>query len=51
MYTVTISSKGTITIPAAVRKSLGLKTGQKVLQSMKGKNILLEFSDKPKDSK
>ena len=29
-YETTITSKGTITIAASVRKALGLKTGQKV---------------------
>jgi len=33
-YTTTVTSKGTITIAAPIRKALGLRTGQKVSLSL-----------------
>lgn len=42
-YETTITSKGTITIAASVRKALGLKTGQKVkLFVNKNKNVEID---------
>jgi len=42
-YETTITSKGTITIAASVRKALGLKTGQKVkLFINKNKNVEID---------
>jgi len=42
-YDTTITSKGTITIAAPIRKSLGLKTGQKVrLFVNKHKNVEID---------
>jgi len=42
-YETTITSKGTITIAASVRKALGLKSGQKVkLFINKNKNVEID---------
>lgn len=42
-YETTITSKGTITIAAALRKALGLKSGQKVkLELDKNKKLLID---------
>lgn len=42
-YETTITSKGTITIAASVRKALGLKSGQKVkLFVNKNKNVEID---------
>lgn len=43
-YQSTITSKGTITIPAPLRKALGVKTGQKVSLSLNtgGKGVLID---------
>ena len=39
-YTSTITSKGTITLPAAFRAQLGLKEGDKVELSLSGDSII-----------
>lgn len=42
-YTTTITSKGTITIAAPLRKALGLKTGQKVsLRLDKNRQVIID---------
>jgi AbrB family looped-hinge helix DNA binding protein len=41
-----ISIKGQVTIPIAVRKSLGLKEGDKVVFAQKGDNIVLLNSNR-----
>jgi AbrB family looped-hinge helix DNA binding protein len=38
IYSTTITSKGTITIAAPLRKSMGLKTGQKLMISLNANN-------------
>lgn len=40
-YTTTLTSKGTITIASPLRKSLGLKTGQKLNISLNKDNQLI----------
>ncbi|MBS1768583.1 MAG: AbrB/MazE/SpoVT family DNA-binding domain-containing protein [Acidobacteria bacterium] len=37
------SKKGTVTIPAAIRKALALKPGQTVTHRKEGNKIILEF--------
>ncbi|MGD9563510.1 MAG: AbrB/MazE/SpoVT family DNA-binding domain-containing protein [Pyrinomonadaceae bacterium] len=46
-YWVTVSKKGTITIPAAIRKALALKPGQKVTLWKEGNRIIVEFDPAP----
>ena len=41
MYTVTISSKGQIVLPQAVRRKLGLQEGDKLEVSVEGQAVLL----------
>ena len=41
MYTVTISSKGQIVLPQAVRRKLGLQEGDKLEVSLEGQAVLL----------
>jgi AbrB family looped-hinge helix DNA binding protein len=41
-----ISVKGQVTIPVAVRKTLGLKEGDKVVFAQKGENIILLNSNR-----
>ncbi|MBX3294919.1 MAG: AbrB/MazE/SpoVT family DNA-binding domain-containing protein [Acidobacteria bacterium] len=48
-FDVVITKSGQITIPAAIRKRLGIKPGQKVYQSIQNGRILLEF-DLPNES-
>ena len=43
IYEVTISKTGSLTIPAAIRKELGIEPGQKVEQSLDGNRIILNF--------
>ncbi|RMG68051.1 MAG: AbrB/MazE/SpoVT family DNA-binding domain-containing protein [Calditrichaeota bacterium] len=42
MYTSTISSKGQITIPAKIRKQLGLNPNDKVALIFRGNEIILK---------
>ncbi len=42
MYTSTISVKGQITIPAKIRKQLGLKSNDKVAFIFRGNEIILK---------
>ncbi|MBP9664925.1 MAG: AbrB/MazE/SpoVT family DNA-binding domain-containing protein [Pyrinomonadaceae bacterium] len=46
-YDVTISTRGTLTIPAAIRKTLGIVAGQKVLQRREGDTIIIELVKEP----
>ncbi len=39
-YTSTVTSKGTITLPAALRSQLGIKEGDKVEISLQGNKIV-----------
>ena len=39
-YSSTVTSKGTITLPAALRAKLGIKEGDKVTISLEGNNIV-----------
>ena len=41
-----ISAKGQVTIPIAIRKTLGLKEGDKVVFAQKGGNIILLNSNR-----
>ena len=41
MHTVTISSKGQIVLPQAVRRKLGLQEGDKLEVSLEGQAVLL----------
>lgn len=40
-YNTTVTSKGTITIAAPLRKALGLKTGQKLTVALNGDNQIV----------
>ena len=40
-YTTTITSKGTVTIAAPLRKALGLKTGQKLTIALNSNNQIV----------
>lgn len=42
MYSTSITQKGQVTIPAPIRKKLGLKTGQKVAFTDRGKEVVIE---------
>jgi len=42
-FSVKISKRGSFTIPAAVRKALGLKAGQRVQLWMEGNMLMLDF--------
>ncbi len=42
VYTVSITSQGQISIPAQLRKQLGLQTGKKALVSAQGDKIIIE---------
>ena len=42
-YEVTISKTGSLTIPAAIKKELGIEPGQKVEQSLDGNRIILNL--------
>jgi AbrB family looped-hinge helix DNA binding protein len=42
MHTSTITSKGQVTIPAELRKTLGLMPGNRIAFRLEGDNILLE---------
>ncbi|NOX38084.1 MAG: AbrB/MazE/SpoVT family DNA-binding domain-containing protein [Calditrichaeota bacterium] len=42
MYTATISAKGQITIPARVRKKLGVKPNDKVVLIFRGDEVILK---------
>ncbi|MFN3762023.1 MAG: AbrB/MazE/SpoVT family DNA-binding domain-containing protein [Anaerolineae bacterium] len=41
MYTTTLTPKGQVTIPRAVRRALGLKPGDRVLITLDGDRALL----------
>ena len=41
MSTVTLSSKGQIVLPQAVRRTLGLQVGDKLRISLQGRSVLL----------
>ena len=41
-YTGTMSQKGQVVIPAAIRKSLGLKKGSKLYFELKGDEVLIK---------
>lgn len=45
MYTVSITSQGQISIPAKIRRALGLDIYRKAMVSMEGKNIIIEPVD------
>lgn len=49
MYTSTVTSKGQATIPAPIRKKLGIKPGQKIVFKDSGKDIQIKASVKPAD--
>lgn len=42
MYTVNISAKGQITLPAAIRKRLGVKANDKIALIFRGDEIILK---------
>ncbi|OGE08213.1 hypothetical protein A3A60_03805 [Candidatus Curtissbacteria bacterium RIFCSPLOWO2_01_FULL_42_26] len=42
MISTSITQKGQVTIPISIRKKLGLKTGQKVAFTDRGKEIVIE---------
>ena len=42
MYISTITQKGQVTIPIAIRKQLGLKTGEKIYFEEKGEDVILK---------
>ena len=42
MYTATVTSKGQVTLPAKMRKDLGLKKADRVLFSKQNGNFVLE---------
>jgi len=42
MYTSTVTAKGQITIPAKIRKQLGLKPNDKVVLIFRGTEIILK---------
>jgi AbrB family looped-hinge helix DNA binding protein len=46
-FEVTISKRGTFTIPAALRKKLGISAGQRVQQRLQGNAIIFEFGERP----
>ena len=41
-FTTTVTQKGQATIPAPIRKKLGLKTGQKVAFLERGEKVVIE---------
>ena len=41
-FTATITSQGQITIPAKIRKSIGLKKRQRVILTLKNNYVILE---------
>lgn len=41
-FTATITSQGQITIPAKIRKKMGLKKRQRVIFTLKNKYVILE---------
>ncbi len=41
-YTVSITSQGQISIPAKIRRELGLHNGKKALVSMENKKLIVE---------
>ncbi|MCL2826212.1 MAG: AbrB/MazE/SpoVT family DNA-binding domain-containing protein [Eggerthellaceae bacterium] len=45
MELATITSKGQVTIPAAIRRRLDLKTGSKLLFFDDGENVILKKND------
>ena len=42
MISTSITQKGQVTIPISIRKKLGLKTGQKVAFTDRGKDVVIE---------
>jgi len=44
MELATVTSKGQITIPASIRRELGLKEGSKILFYKKGNDIVIQNS-------
>lgn len=42
IYTVSITSQGQISIPAKIRRKLGLKSGKKALVSLKNNEIIVK---------
>ncbi len=42
MISSSITQKGQVTIPISIRKKLGLKTGQKVAFTDRGKDVVIE---------
>ena len=42
MYTSTVTTKGQATIPAPIRKKLGIKPGEKLIFEEKGKEITMK---------
>lgn len=47
MSTSNVTQKGQVTIPADMRKSLGLKAGSKVRFSLHGRKVTLERVEEP----
>lgn len=47
MTTSNVTQKGQVTIPAEIRKALGLKTGSKVLFRRRGRKVTLEPVEEP----
>lgn len=44
-YTTTMTSKGQITVPVAIRKKLGLKPGEQIAINLKGNTATIEAYD------